>query len=223
MQDPAPRANHQLPLTRNHLYAMGALSLSVAVLAFFVGFSVGRAGGPPPAEPVVMRLIPDDVRSGDLEVLLARVEETSAAEMTMGFPTELPRTDAPPAPVEPLAEGEVPPPPEPVPAPFPAESRPGAAAIEPAAEVAPTNTMDIPTSGWSVQVAEHTDEADAVRAVEALRAAELSAYSVVAIVEGEVRWRVRVGGYGSKEAANDASATVAAKAGVASATVTMAP
>lgn len=223
MQDPAPRANHQLPLTRNHLYAMGALSLSVAVLAFFVGFSLGRAGGPPAAEPVVMRLVPDDVRTGDLEVLLARVEETSNAEMTMGFPTELPRTELPPAPVEPLAEGEVPPPPEPVPAPFPAESRPGAATIEPAAEVAPTSAGDIPTSGWSVQVAEHVNEADAILAVEALRASELSAYSVVAIVEGEVRWRVRVGGYGSKEAANDASASVAAKAGVASATVTMAP
>ena len=227
MQDHAPRANHQLPLTRNHLYALGALALSSAVLAFFVGFSLGRAGGTVGAEPVVMtRLVTEEARTGDLEVLLARVEESSGTEMTMGFPAELPRTEVPPPPPVPLAEGETAPPVEPVsapPAPFPAESRPGAASLGATAGVAPDATGNIPTTGWSIQVSEHASEADALQEVASLSAADMPAYSVVALVEGKVRWRVRIGGYANKDAANAAIPAVVAKAGVPSASATMAP
>ncbi len=221
MQDsPRPRATNQLPLTRNHLYAMGALSLALALLAFFVGFSLGRgkAAAPPPAP--ASTFVPEEVRTGDLEVLLAKVEQANAGDAALGFPAELPRTEPPPPPVDPTAPPVEPTPP---PNPFPAESRPGTAALGGPPVATPTVDEGVPTSGWAVEVAEHTSEADASRYVETLRAAGLEAYRVVALVGGKTVWRVRIGGYSSKDAATAAVPAVASKAGASSATVTPAP
>jgi cell division septation protein DedD len=91
------------------------------------------------------------------------------------------------------------------------------------AGVAPDATGNIPTTGWSIQVSEHASEADALQEVASLSAADMPAYSVVALVEGKVRWRVRIGGYANKDAANAAIPAVVAKAGVPSASATMAP
>ncbi|MFN7147693.1 MAG: SPOR domain-containing protein, partial [Myxococcota bacterium] len=77
--------------------------------------------------------------------------------------------------------------------------------------------------GWAIQVAQHADEGDAARNVETLRAAGLEAYRVVALVGGETVWRVRVGGYSSKEVATAAAPGVGSKAGASSTTVTPAP
>jgi hypothetical protein len=231
---PRPRATNQLPLTRNHLYALGALSLALAVLSFFVGFQAGKGRAAPVPVPQVARLVPDDVRTGDLEVLLAGVEHARGAESSLSFPAELPHTDpapAPPVPLDPTApEGTamvapVAAPPEPVAAPFPAEVHPGAGAVPPGPvpPLVPGGTGDVPLSGWAVQVGQHDVESDADRYVATLRAAGLSAYKVVALVGGHSVWRVRVGGFKSKEAATAALSGVASKAGSAEPSVTPAP
>jgi cell division protein FtsN len=231
MQD-AVRANNQLPLTRNHLYAMAALSLSLALLSFFVGYGLGQGKTAAPPPPVASRFIDEEVRSGDLEVLLARVEQ-AAAESALSFPAELPRTDPPPAePAEPAADGEMvdaavdaepPMPPEPPPNPFPVPPRVGSAQLQGEPAVLPSSAAEIPTSGWAVQVGEHASEVDAVRQVEELQAAGLSAYRVVALVGGQTMWRVRVGGYTSKDIASAAAPALASKAGARSTVITPAP
>ena len=223
-ETPRPRAQHQLPLTRNHLYAMGTLSVCLAAIAFFVGFSLGRGRATVPATAAAPGLVAPEVRTGELEVLLSKVEHASAGDAALGFPAELPRTDPPPPPVDPLAPVPVdvepaPPPPNP----FPAEPRPGGADLAAAPAVSPKPDAAVPTSGWSVEVAEHASESDAARAVETLVAADLAAYRVVALVSGKAVWRVRVGGYGSKEAATAAAPAVASKAGASATKVTPAP
>jgi len=229
MQDTRPRASNQLPLTRNQLYALGVVSLSMAFLAFFVGYQVGRGKVVAPPPPPVAKLVPDEVAQGDLEVLLAGVEHATAGSAPMGFPAELPRAEEkvePPVLVDGAVPGEAPAPvepPPPPPNPFPSEARPGTAALSGAAGAVPAPSADIPTSGWAIQVGEVNAEADADRYVETLRAAELSAYKVVALVDGAWIWRVRVGGYSSKETAAANLAGVASKAGAAEATVIRAP
>ncbi len=229
MQDTRPRANNQLPLTRNHLYALGVLSLSMAFLAFFVGYQTGRGKVVAPPPPPVAQFVPDEVAQGDLEVLLAGVEHATAGSAPMGFPAELPRADEkvePPVAVEGAVPGDPPvivAPPPPLPNPFPSEARPGAVALTGSTAAVPAASADIPTSGWAIQVGELGVEADADRYVETLRAAELSAYKVVALVDGAWVWRVRVGGYSSKEGAAASVAGVASKAGAAEASVIRAP
>jgi cell division septation protein DedD len=223
---PNPAGPHQLPLTRNHLYALGALSLALAVLSFFVGFQTGRGQVVAPPAPAVARFVRDEVADGDLEVLLGRVEQATVGETPLGFPAELPRAEPAPVVPPPLAEGEVaaPPPVAPPPVnPFPAEARPGAASLAAGAATTAPSMGDIPAGGWSIQVGEQIAEPDAVRQVETLQAAGLAAYKVVALVDGATVWRVRIGGYSSKETATAALPAVSSKAGAAKATVTRAP
>lgn len=216
-----------LPLTRNHLYALGALSLALALLSFFVGFQTGRGQVIASPTPTVTRFVPNEVATGDLEVLLARVEQATVGDTTLGFPAELPRTDVPPVVVAPvLGEGGVlvePPVPPPEPNPFPVEARPGGASLAPGEPEVVPSTTDLPTSPWAIQVGEQAVESDADRHVETLQAAGLAAYKVVALVGGKTMWRVRIGGYSSKDAATAALSGVSSKAGVAEPTVTRAP
>lgn len=88
-----PAADRPLPITRGHLFAFAALALALAALTFFLGLTVGRrqAAAPPPA--AVSALVPEEVRSGDLEVLLSKVEEARPGE-GLAFPEELPRSTA---------------------------------------------------------------------------------------------------------------------------------
>lgn len=216
-------AGHPLPLTRNHLYALGALSLSLAVLSFLVGLQLGRGDTVAPVAPPPPGLITEEVRSGALEVLLARVESAHAAETTLRFPEELPHAEPPPAIPDPAADPTAPvePPPPPV-LDLPAEARPGSASVSGTPTVV-ASTNDLPAGGWAIQVGEYTSEADAGRNVETLRAAGLAAYPIVALVGGETRWRVRIGGFDSKASATANASTIGAQAGAAEPVVVPAP
>jgi cell division protein FtsN len=221
-----PPVERPLAVTRAHLLALGALSLSLAVLSFFVGLQVGRNESPPVAAPPVAPLVSDQARSGDLEVLLANIDQAKSAATPLTFPAELPKTTPPPA--APPADGsaaaasDAPAAAPPV-ADVPGEEHAGSASVAAGAAVAPAVAEEVPKGGWAVQVATRADEHDAAVLVETLRAAGLPAYHVVALVQGKAAWRVRVGGYGTKEAATAALSAVASKAGADDATVTPAP
>lgn len=85
----------QLDLTRGHLFALGALSVAMATLAFFVGVQLGRSQAPEAPPRPTDGLVPDEVRAGDLEAPLARVEERQSA--ALAFPTALPEAMVPSA------------------------------------------------------------------------------------------------------------------------------
>lgn len=218
------RSDRELVLTRGHLFALGALSLALAVLAFFVGLQLGRNEAPVAAVALADPLVREEVRSGDLEVLLGRVEAASRPAAALTFPAELPRTEAPPVapdPAEPIeAVAAVAPPPDPFPGDPP---RPGSAAIEGVDGAPALPAQEIPKGAWAVQVASRPDEADAAVLVDTLRAAGLAAYRVPALVDGVALWRVRVGGYASKDSAAANLSEVAARSGSTEAVVTQAP
>ena len=78
-----------IQLTRGHLFALGTMSVALAALSFFLGFTVNErmravdAEAPVGAPP----LVADEVRSGSLETLLARV--SAQAPEDLAFTSEL--------------------------------------------------------------------------------------------------------------------------------------
>lgn len=230
MPEPLPaRPNGPLAVTKGHLYALGALSFAMSALTFFIGLQMGRGGASPAQAPVVSALLDEEARTGKLETLLMRVEATHS-EAKLIFPTELPKSAPPMAPlVEPdpagalvdaaaAAEPVVPPPSILPPAPAPegsanlASTRPG-----------PSASDALPDGGWAVQVATRENVDEAERLVQTLRATGLAAYRLEALVEGKPEHRIRVSGYSSQDAATAALSDVRTLAGVNSATVTKAP
>jgi cell division septation protein DedD len=89
-----PRPDRPLALTRGHLFALGALAVAMSVLTFFIGVQLGHKQGPVAVAPENAPLVPEEVRSGDLEVLLTRVEQAHA-DPTLSFPRELARSELP--------------------------------------------------------------------------------------------------------------------------------
>lgn len=77
---PAP-----LTLTRGHVLALGALSLALAVLSFFLGVEVGRRQVPVAPPPAPAGLVPEEVKSGQIEELISK------AESKQGAPVDFPK------------------------------------------------------------------------------------------------------------------------------------
>jgi len=171
--------DHLVPLTRGHLFALGAMSVALACLSFFLGFTVAeRAQKGPATTEGALPLVAAEVRAGTLETLLARVSQQQGADLA--FPGVLAASGT-------ASEGGV------------------------------------PTGGWAVQVAEYPDLASADRLVGELRAAELQAYRVAALVDGRAVQRVRVSGYTSRELALGAMESVASRSGSSEPRVVPAP
>lgn len=224
LEAPSLPPNGALPITRAHLLALGAMSLTMAVLSFFIGLTLGQHAAPPTEGPVVKALLDEEARTGNLEALLMRVEAAQAQERLV-FPEELAKS-APPLPPLPDPDAEAPevapvlPPVDPIVQP----SAPPISHAELAGAPREVATSDeVPASGWAIQVGEREDVADAERLVVTLRTAGLAAYHVEALVDGHARHRVRVGGYASQEAAKAALIEVGGRAGATDATITQAP
>jgi cell division septation protein DedD len=212
-------------LTGGHLLALFALAVSLAALSFFVGYDTGKTQVrvvevQSPTKP----LIGDEARTGDLETLLGRVEQANGRQ-GLAFPNELPASAEP---VAPAVGPDGAPLPVTAPArpsdPFPDAQRPGAAEVTaraPMVAVAPD--ANVPSGGWAIEVATFSAEAEAAAHAESLRAQDLAAYRVVALVDGATAWRVRVGGYASKDAASAALASVGTTARADAPRVTKAP
>jgi cell division septation protein DedD len=210
---PRVRGEDSIWLSRAQLTALGIMSISTAILAFFIGLELGQRKVP---EPVVITqdigLIPAEVESDALVELLAKVEQAAAKTAptteaaVLSFPTALTETEvsvllpAPPAP----GEGE-----ELLVAPGEAASAP------PSAEIG-----SAPSSGYALQIATVESAEEAKAKVEAATAAGLKAFSVAALDAGVTRWHVRVGPYADEKEANKAKAGVLITLGLAEATLT---
>lgn len=216
-----------LTITRAHLTALAVLSIALASLAFIVGFEAGRSQArvvEPAAQ--IQPLIGEEARTGNLEALLARVEEARGGSTSLTFPSELPATAPPVEPPVGPDGAPLPPAPEVAPPdPFPDAQRPGSASVAAAPSHISSLSPDpnVAQGGWAVQVATRASEAEAAALVETLRAAGVEAYRIVTLVDGVAAWRVRVGGFASKEAAVAALPDVGRAAGADAATVTKAP
>lgn len=225
---PSLRTNGTLPITRAHLFALGAMSLTMAVLSFFIGLKLGQHDVPMSEGPVVKALLDEEARTGNLEALLMRVEATQTQERLV-FPEELTKS-APPLPPLPdpdapaadptLVVAAAPPAAPPIVQP---DSPPVSHAELAGGERVIAASEAVPTTGWAIQVGERAQEQEAERLVATLRTAGLEAYHVEVLVDGTPTHRVRVGGYGSQEAAKAALVEVSGRAGAPDATVIKAP
>ena len=92
---PHPR-DRQVTLTRGHLYALTAMSLGLATVTFFLGLQMGRRDAPLVEKPTTRPLVGEEARTGDLEVLLTKVEQARPGSQPFAFPQALPQTEPAP-------------------------------------------------------------------------------------------------------------------------------
>lgn len=170
--------------------ALGTATFFIALLAFFIGIQVGRSQSDAPEVSSDAALVPDSSRQDALEALLREVEAAQADAPQLAFNETLAQDNAPQPPVEAPTATEIttevvastPPPPPP---PAPKES-------------------PMPKDGWSIQVASYDSVQDADVRVNQLKAQGLMGYRVGALIRGKQWYRVRIGGYSTKQAAETA-------------------
>jgi cell division septation protein DedD len=210
MHDLARSTHQQIWITKAHVAALGVTTLALASLAFFVGMEVGRGGEGGGEGSARVQLLPDATSDAELEALLLEVE---AAQRTEELAFQ-----------EVLTAPKPPPPPSFVPdAPVDPATTPAAVA-EPPADPEPTpGGAARPLEGWVVQVASYHTEGEADARVAQLEAAGIDAYRVAAMVQGRTWHRVRVGGYPTKEAANEGRLDLAGRLGTDDLQVAVAP
>lgn len=185
------------PLTRSHLAALALTTVSIAVLAFFVGLEVGRSGRPQPAL-VQTPLVPDVKQQDDLEALLHEVQaarnpkQGQSGELT--FLHDLPANRTAPVP---------PPSAQPTSTPATVAPAPGAPIPHAPKDLA---AGQVPTSGWAVQVGKYGSRSDADAQVDALNQRGFRAYRIATLVHGRTVWSVRVGGFTTRTRAEEARA-----------------
>ena len=214
---PRPASSNQIWITRGHLAALAVATSAIAVLAFLVGVEVGRAGNdaPPPDDTTATAaFLPDATDQEALEALLREVERAQQqADPTLvardvTFNHDLPHETPPEIPTE-----------LPV---IPTDSVVGDDPLD-----APQPPVDpgpgAPTDGWAVQIASYADVAEADAHVARLREQELAAYRIAALVDGTTWYRVRVGGFTSREQANEERSALATTLGLGDLMVSPAP
>ena len=197
-------AGRQYWLSPPQILALGIITVSLVMLAFFLGLMLGRSGASAGAEVMAEAgasgLVDADVQDDTITELLSKVEQAasrrSAHAAEFSFPEELvasrPTLQVPQAKkVELDAVVVVAPDPGPAPSPVPVE------------EVAPERPL-APTQGWAIQVASYTTITEADGRVNQLVGDGHEAWHVQAFVKGMNRFRVRVGPFSSEEEALEA-------------------
>ena len=198
------QSRKQYWISPSQVAALGVISLSVTVLAFFLGLRVGRgAANQAPVEVVAdhgePRLISEDLEDDTLTELLARVEEAAAARGgEVAAPVELRFSEE-------LDQGELQLDLE------EEEVEVGEETVvegsEPPAE-APTSGFvipeELPESGWAVQVGSYPEASEADGRLADLQADGHEAFVVAALVDGKTWYRVRVGPFDERAEAAEA-------------------
>ncbi|MFH1466926.1 MAG: SPOR domain-containing protein [Pseudomonadota bacterium] len=205
MRDLQPTGPREIWITRGHLWALAFMMVFVGVLAFFVGLLYGRSQAgtaAPVARPA--ELVDADVQDDALDELLARLEALDAAKPVREDNLSFPGTLGEGQPLAPPAEAEA--------SDAVAEVLPGR--VVPEAPPEQPEGATPPTSGWAIQVASFATVEEADSYIEALQAREVTAYRQAALVSGVTRYRVRVGGYARREAAQAALDTLTPTLGV---------
>lgn len=180
-----PRDEFQLSLDGRQVASVVVAALVILGVVFVLGLNVGKQ--------IALRRAAMEV-AGDLDALdRAPAPAAPAKEEPLTFHEELTR----PAPAASPPAAAAPPPPS-APAPAPASPSPATAPPPP---VAAPPTASPPDEPWTVQLAASQDRAEAERL--AARFAALNPRVEEADVPGKGRfWRVRVGAFDTREAAD---------------------
>lgn len=190
---PHPR-DRQVMLTRGHLYALTAMSLGLATVTFFLGLQLGRRDVPVVEQPTTRPLVGEEARTGDLEVLLTKVEQARPGSQPFAFPQALPQTEPPPL-----------------------LGTQGAHA-----GISPQNGA-VPKGGWAIEVSTWKESVEADQELTRLVKQGYPAYRVTALIDGKPSHRVRIGGYPTEAKATEELAKVSSATRAAEARVVQAP
>jgi DedD protein len=175
----------------------------------FIGLHIGRAtNGQSDQISDGDGLIAHQIEQDPLEDLLSRIEAASAdatPESSLSFPAALPERgepvpvmEAPEAAEDPAAFVE---PGDAVPdAPLTSQAGDGETAATGSAPEFETVAMaEVPTDGWAVQLGAFKTLQEAEARVAELTRDSVPAYRVSALVRGETWYRVKVGGYATRD------------------------
>lgn len=174
-------------VSRSHLYALGTGMVLFAVACFALGYTAGRRSVDH-FEPNARARLLDQPADDALVELLARVDAAATPDggvRKLTFPDALAgQGTALEVPAQPVVEQRVQVPP---------------------AEAAPLEAGDEPPKGrWTIAVSSFAERSLAVAARDALQAREVEAWLGTERRDGAVRYRVAVGGFGSRAEAEDA-------------------
>ncbi len=199
------RGDRHIWMTRGHLAALGLMTICIAVLSFMVGLKVGRSEAPS-SEPVATTTYLPDPADGDaLETLLHEVERVRSdgadTPTELGFPDELSGTEPTPPPAEraPPSDSTV--------------VAPAAGAAPEAPPPPEAEGAQVPEDGWAVQIAALESATEADQLVTRLLDNGHEAYRTEALVRGTTWYRVRVGGFDSKEDAAEGQGVLSRELG----------
>jgi cell division protein FtsN len=183
-----PKRREQIYITKSHLFALSITTLGISILTFSLGYKVGLTQAAPVPEVSTPPLLPAADQQDTLEELLRQIEKAQEkAEATdYLFPDE--NKEA----VLPIPQ-------------LPEEQGGPASKIRKGKEEpeAPEFTeQKLPGSGWAVQVGSYPNLDEAQERISSLQEAGKEAYYIVAAVNDQNWYRVRVGGFRTKEAAD---------------------
>lgn len=186
------RSARDLWISRGHLYAMGTGAAFAVLAAFAAGYVTGR-GSVEAGLPSAQRYAGD---AGDVALveLLARVDATATPDggvLELTFPDALAGRAVEAPAIEP-----VPPAPE-------------GAEVPPVAVELPEAGDTPPPGRWTVAAVATDARVDADRVAADLRSREVEAWVGVEQVDGQARYRVSVGGWGSRTEAEGALSRLA--------------
>jgi cell division septation protein DedD len=194
-----PVQDGEIRITQSHLAALGVAMVSSAALAFLLGMQVGKLGGVQVEVKTTAPFTPSALSQDHLEAMLREVELARSAtapstEADLSFPKPL--TGA--SDLTALAEGT--------------GDKDASAEVDsqPLADSRPPAPVsldgDVPTTGWSVQVATTREVEVARERRDELIEAGWPAYVVSSFVDGQSWYRIRVGGFADAAEADVARA-----------------
>ena len=221
-------------LTKGHLWALAVTTGSIAVLTLFIGLHIGRStSGNADQSADGDGLIAQQIEQDPLEDLLSRIEAAAAdasPEAALSFPAALPdQSDTIPVMEVPDAEepaeafveaGDT----LPV-APLTGQTNDAADPAESSAsgQASSLDSSEVPTEGWAVQLGAYRTLGEADDRVAELRRDSVDAYRVAALVRGETWYRVKVGGFATRDDALVGRDRLLKRLGLESALVGQAP
>ena len=184
MMKDVPQRHERIYITRQHLISLSFTTLGIAVLTFALGYKVGYSQDVSTENSESVLLLPDIQKQQTLESLLRQIERTEKKQENLDF--SFPDEDAQAIAVQ-IQDVQAQP----------------SELVDPEEEIQKPrfSEQEIPSSGWSVQVASYTTLEEAQDQIKELQASGHQAYYIIGLVNGENWYRVRVGGFATKNSA----------------------
>lgn len=193
-----PKKNQKHEFSRSQIFAIGLITLALVICTFALGYKAG-ASKPAIAMNTSTSILPNIDEHASLEELIRQIESTNTMPAkdyifheeleTQRLPLGL-NTDAQYLEKTTLHSDHNINPPEP--------------------EI---TKLKVPSSGWSIQVGSFPTLDEAEEYISELTEKELDAYYVVALVNNQNWYRVRIGGYNSRSIAEKSRTSLSTRLG----------